>query len=95
MFLKENVPCGLGHWKAWSLVCGAVWGGLEGVTLLKQMCLWEPALKFQRPMLFPLHSLSACVAPQDVSSQLLQLSCRLLAASLLRHLSPQNCKPNK
>ena len=86
--------CFLLSWNlnAWSPVCRAVWEGLEGMTLWEEVCHWEQALTFRRPMVFLLHSLSACAALQIVSSQLLQWSCWLLATPLLRHLSPQNCR---
>lgn len=30
------------------VICGAVWVGLEGVTLLGEVCHWKPVLRFQR-----------------------------------------------
>jgi hypothetical protein len=42
---------------AWSPVGGAVWEGLGGVASLEGMCHWGPALKFQKPMPFPVNYL--------------------------------------
>ena len=42
---------------AWSSIGGTVWEGLEGVSLLVEVCHWKWALGFQKPVPFLLSSL--------------------------------------
>ena len=42
-----HTPHSLRHLSSWFPVCGTVWIGLGGVALLKKVCHWGWALRFQ------------------------------------------------
>jgi hypothetical protein len=56
-----------------SQVGGTIWEGLGSVAILEEVCPWGWALRFQRPMPFPVSSLCLIFMARHVSFQLLFL----------------------
>ena len=76
--LNENDLYRLNVLNIWFLLCGTIWEGLGGVTLLGEACHWGWTFRLQKSMLFP--GSSVCL--------ILDIGCKL---QLLLQAKPDPC----
>lgn len=70
-WFERDAPHNRRHLSAWTPVGGSIWGGLGGLALLEEVCLWKWLSEFKVFLPFPGLSLLGVLSPLTLAQMTL------------------------